>query len=159
MITTNVCSVPRTCQTGSSTQWLNCVRPSGPFGLYPARLLCPWNFPGENTVVGYHFLLQRIFLVQGSNTVSPALQTDSLPTEPLEYFTILKISHLTPLRYMSVFFSILTELCNHHFYLILEYFHHPKKKPRTCQQSHAYTHISSTRQVPIIFVSLRICYS
>ena len=27
-----------------------------PHGLEPARLLCPWNFPGKNTGVGYHFL-------------------------------------------------------------------------------------------------------
>ena len=27
----------------------------------PTRLLCPWNFPGRNTGVGYHFLLQGIF--------------------------------------------------------------------------------------------------
>ena len=32
-----------------------------------ARLLCPWNFPGKNTEVGCHFLLQGIFLTQGSN--------------------------------------------------------------------------------------------
>ena len=25
------------------------------------RLLCPWDFPGENTGVGCHFLLQRLF--------------------------------------------------------------------------------------------------
>ena len=24
----------------------------GPHGLYPTRLLCPWDFPGENTGVG-----------------------------------------------------------------------------------------------------------
>ena len=29
--------------------------------------LCPWDFPGENTGVGCHFLLQGIFLTQGSN--------------------------------------------------------------------------------------------
>ena len=33
----------------------------------PARLLCPWNFPGKNTGVGCHFLLQGIFPSQGSN--------------------------------------------------------------------------------------------
>ena len=38
-----------------------------PHGLLPTRLLCPWNFPGENTGVGCHFLLQGIFLTQGSN--------------------------------------------------------------------------------------------
>ena len=33
----------------------------------PARLLCPWNSPGKNTVLGCHFLLQGIFSTQGSN--------------------------------------------------------------------------------------------
>ena len=31
------------------------------------RLLCPWDFPGKNTGVGCHFLLQGIFPTQGSN--------------------------------------------------------------------------------------------
>ena len=30
-------------------------------------LLCPWDFPGNSTGVDCHFLLQRIFLTQGSN--------------------------------------------------------------------------------------------
>ena len=30
-------------------------------------LLHPWDFPGKSTGVGCHFLLQRIFLIQGSN--------------------------------------------------------------------------------------------
>ena len=34
----------------------------------PSRLLCPWDFLGKNTEVGCHFLLQRIFLTQGSNS-------------------------------------------------------------------------------------------
>ena len=38
-----------------------------PNGLYPARLLCPWDSPGKNTGVGCHALLQGIFLTQGSN--------------------------------------------------------------------------------------------
>ena len=37
------------------------------YGLWPNRLLCPRNSPGKNTGVGCHFLLQRIFLTQGSN--------------------------------------------------------------------------------------------
>ena len=32
-----------------------------PHGLQPSRLLCPWDFPGKNTGVGYHLLLQGIF--------------------------------------------------------------------------------------------------
>jgi len=30
-------------------------------------ILCPWDSPGKNTVVGCHFLLQGIFPTQGSN--------------------------------------------------------------------------------------------
>ena len=38
-----------------------------PHGLYPARLLCSWNFPGKNTGMGCHFLLREIYLTQDSN--------------------------------------------------------------------------------------------
>ena len=34
-------------------------------GLWSTRLLCPWDFPGKDTGVGCHFLLQQIFLTQG----------------------------------------------------------------------------------------------
>ena len=34
----------------------------------PTKLLCPWDSPGRNTAVGCHFLLQGIFLTQGSNS-------------------------------------------------------------------------------------------
>ena len=37
-----------------------------PHGLQPTRFLHPWDFPGKNTGVGCHFLLQ-IFPTQGSN--------------------------------------------------------------------------------------------
>ena len=39
-----------------------------PHGLYPTRLLFPWNSPSKNTGVGCDFLLQGIFLTQGSNS-------------------------------------------------------------------------------------------
>ena len=38
-----------------------------PHGLHSARVLCPWDFPGKNTGVGSHILLQGIFLTQGLN--------------------------------------------------------------------------------------------
>ena len=38
-----------------------------PHGLYPARLLCPWDSAGKNTEVGCPALLQGIFPTQGSN--------------------------------------------------------------------------------------------
>ena len=37
-----------------------------------------WNFPGKDTVVGCHFLLQGIFLTQGSTGAS--CTADSLPS-------------------------------------------------------------------------------
>ena len=33
----------------------------------PARLLCPWDSSGKNTIVGCHWLLQGIFPTQTSN--------------------------------------------------------------------------------------------
>ena len=41
------------------------------YGLQPTRLLRPWDFPGKNTGVGCHFLLQGIFLIQGWNPHLP----------------------------------------------------------------------------------------
>ena len=38
-----------------------------PHGLWPSRLLCPWNSPGKNTVMQSHSLLQLISPIQGSN--------------------------------------------------------------------------------------------
>ena len=38
-----------------------------PHGLWPARVLCPWDSPGKNTRVGCHALLRHIFLTQGLN--------------------------------------------------------------------------------------------
>ena len=55
-----------------------------PCGLYPARLLCPWDFSGKNTGVGCHFLLQGIFPTQGSTPCLLRWQADSLPLSPWE---------------------------------------------------------------------------
>ena len=38
-----------------------------PYGLYPAGLLCPQDFPGKNTGVNCRFLLHGIFPTKGSN--------------------------------------------------------------------------------------------
>ena len=46
------------------------------------RFLCLWDFPGKNTGVGCRFLLQGIFLIQGSNPRVLHWQVDSSPTEP-----------------------------------------------------------------------------
>ena len=66
--------------------------------LQPARLLCPWDFPGKNIGVGSHFFLQRIVLTQGLN---PSLlhlqhwQADSLPLRHgLSYWQLLENTFL-----------------------------------------------------------------
>ena len=38
-----------------------------PHGLYPTKLLCPWDFPDKNTGMSSYFLLQGIFPTQGSD--------------------------------------------------------------------------------------------
>ena len=70
-------------------------------GLWPARLLCPWNFPGKNTGVRCHFLLQGIFLTEGLNpclSCFPHWQTVSLSAH-----------HLGSLVLFFMFFSDLSQ--------------------------------------------------
>ena len=59
----------------------------------PPRSLCPWTIPVKSTGVGYHFLLQGIFLTQGLNLRLLYLlhwQVDSLPlTSILKHFLLL----------------------------------------------------------------------
>ena len=56
-----------------------CLTLLQPHGLEPTRLLCPWDFSDKNTGVGCHFLLQGIFLAQGSNLCLLHWQVGSFP--------------------------------------------------------------------------------
>ena len=51
----------------------------GSHGLYSTSFLCPWDFPGKNTRVDCHFLLQGIFPTQGLNPCLLHWQAGSLP--------------------------------------------------------------------------------
>ena len=69
----SICVRPQSCPT----LWLH--------GLQLTRILCPRKFPGKNTGVGCHALLQGLFLTQGSNSSLLYLlnwQADSLPLAP-----------------------------------------------------------------------------
>ena len=75
-----------------------------PHGLWPARLLCPWDSPGKNTGVGCHSLLQGIFPTQGLNPHLLHWQADSLllshlgsPREIISFFSPLELSAVLPL--------------------------------------------------------------
>ena len=61
------------------------------------QLLCPWNSPGKSTGVGCHFLLQGIFLSQGSN---PGLLHCRQMLYPLSHQGI-------PILYSNVSMSVL----------------------------------------------------
>ena len=53
-----------------------------PYGLYPTRLLCPWDSPGKNTITGSYAVPQGIFPTQESNLCVLRLlhwQAGSLP--------------------------------------------------------------------------------
>ena len=50
-----------------------------PHGLWPTRLLCPWDSLGKNPGVGYHFLLQGIFPTQESNRGHPRCRQTLYP--------------------------------------------------------------------------------
>ena len=58
---------------------LSCSNSLQPYGLYPARLLSPWDSPGRNTGVGCHALLWGNLPNPG---MEPRSQVDSLPSEP-----------------------------------------------------------------------------
>ena len=45
----------------------SCLTPCDSMDCSPPWLLCPLNFPGKNTGVACHFLLQRMFLTQSLN--------------------------------------------------------------------------------------------
>ena len=69
-----------------------------PFGLQPARLLCPWE-SHEDTGASCHFLLQGIFPDQGLNSTSPAMAGRFVTTEPpgrllVEILPIYKLRHV-----------------------------------------------------------------
>ena len=62
-----------------------------PCGLQPTRLLCPWDFPGKNADwSGLPFPFPGDLPGQDIEPRSPALQADSLLTEPLKNTTIFK---------------------------------------------------------------------
>jgi len=74
----------------------------------PTRLLCPWNFPGKNTGVGCHFLLQGIFLTQWSEPSSPvsaALTGRLFTTEQPCYIDVFAVPSFLTFKLFSGFLN------------------------------------------------------
>ena len=60
----------------------SCLTLCNPMDYRLIRLLCPQNSPSKNTGLSSHFFLQGILATQGLNPGFPALQAESLPSEP-----------------------------------------------------------------------------
>ena len=81
-----------------------------------APLSCPWEFPGRNTRVGCHFLLQGIFLTQGWDMSLSLLlgQADSLPLHHLRGYSIMSANFNIYISF-NRFVSLLWVLFSHLF--------------------------------------------
>ena len=99
------------------TSFLTCMHAQScptlcdPDGLQPAKLLCPWDFPGKNSGAGCHFLFQEILSIQ---RLYPHLlcpmhwQADSLP-----------LSHLGSPPYILPFIFLRVKVENDNIYLAI----------------------------------------
>ena len=101
------------------------------------RLLHPWDFPGKNTGVGCHFLLQGIFPTQGSNLVFLHYRRIPPPTEPPyllnEYVTLGTESPLIRVKNVKVVTTImftkhLTCGCHVSKNFITSFIHHSRNR-------------------------------
>ena len=86
-----------------------------PHGMWPAKLLlCPWDFPGQNTGVGCCFLLQGIFLTQGLNLSLLHWQADSfsLSHQGNSYQVLVPCLNLClPRAFMEEFMTLCVCVC------------------------------------------------
>ena len=57
------------------------VRLVRPYGRQPTRLPCPWDYPGKNTGVGCHFLLQCMKVKSESEVPQSCLTL----SDPMDY--------------------------------------------------------------------------
>ena len=86
----------------------SCPPLGNPMDCSLPRLLCPWNLPGKNTEVGFHFLLLGIFPAQGSKPLLLCLlhwQEDSLPlcqAQKIQYSCIINSSLLISSHIVSL---------------------------------------------------------
>ena len=94
----------------SEVKWRrSVVSDSATRGLQPTKLLRPWDSPGKDTGVGYHFLLQGIFPTQGSN---PVLSYCRQTLQPLHHqgspyssvYMSISVSRFIPSRFAISFF-------------------------------------------------------
>ena len=83
-----------------------CLSLLWPYGLPPARLICPWNILCKNTGGGWHFLLQGIFSTQGRTCISCIGRqilyhwaTREAPATIIHYYNNQSLNRLKTFRY------------------------------------------------------------
>ena len=76
-----------------------------PRGLQPTRLLCPWDFPGKDTGVGCHFLLQCMKVESESEVAQSYLTLSNLMDCSLPGSSIHGIFQATVLEWGAIAFS------------------------------------------------------
>ena len=70
---------PNTAITVAATVTKSYLTLCDPTDCSTSGSFCPWDFPGKNIGVSYHFFLQGFFPTQGSNPYPLHWQVDSLP--------------------------------------------------------------------------------
>ena len=107
------------CLCVSHSVWLFVIH-----GLWPARLLCPWDSPGKNTGVGSCSLCQGIFLTQGSKLgllhgrqilLHVSHQGTSTATNVTTIQQWQKITHFPFLSDQSAMNLVISNYSRHHF--------------------------------------------
>ena len=95
----------------------SCVWLWDPKDWDPARILCPWDFPGNNTEMGCHSLLQGIFLTHGSNSHLLCLlhcRRIFYPPKPLGHYPLpLKLDVIVDLPQPEIHVSCWKRVKNH----------------------------------------------
>ena len=68
------------CTAAAAKLLQSCLTLCGPQRRQPTRLPCPWDSPGKNTGVGFHFLLQCM-KVKSESEVAQSCPT---PSDPMD---------------------------------------------------------------------------
>ena len=104
-------------------------------GLWPTRLLCPWDSPGKNTGVRCHALLQGIFHTQGSN---PHLLCPCLGRQILDHCTTWEVHYHWKCRVLTTEPSRKS-----HVFHFLSSFQQHTLPTTTTTITHTYTHTAA----------------
>ena len=124
----------------------SCPTLCDPMDCSPPRILSPWDFPGKDTAVVCHFLLQGIFPTQGSNPgllhcpkqnaphvwQQPFVPTSSYPSFWLQaWLSTFLIPHNRSRRLKSSIFSLPTINIFYYHICVRNTINHLLKKQKT----------------------------